>query len=31
MWAMFRQGAAQMAEVVLDWSPKGVEGPNDEE
>ncbi len=31
MQAMLRQGAALMVEQVLDWSPKGVEGPNDEE
>lgn len=29
--AMLRQGAAKMVEQVLDWSPAGVEGPNDEE
>lgn len=26
-----RDGASQMVEQVLDWSPAGVEGPNDEE
>ena len=26
-----RDGASQMVEQVLDWSPKGVEGPNDED
>ena len=31
MTAMLRQGAAKMVEQVLDWSPSGVEGPNDEE
>ncbi len=31
MMAMVRQGAAQMVEKVLDWSPAGVEGPNDED
>jgi hypothetical protein len=29
--SMLRQGAAQMVERVLDWSPQGVEGPNDED
>ena len=29
--AMLRQGAAKMVEQVLDWSPAGVEGPNDED
>ena len=31
MLAMLRQGGSQMVETVLDWSPAGVEGPNDEE
>jgi len=31
MTAMLRQGGAVMVERVLDWSPAGVEGPNDEE
>lgn len=31
MAAMLRQGGAQMVERVLDWSPAGVEGPNDED
>ena len=31
MQAMLRQGATKIVEQVLDWSPKGVEGPNDEE
>lgn len=26
-----RDGASQMVEQVLDWSPDGVEGPNDED
>lgn len=26
-----RDGNAQMVETVLDWSPAGVEGPNDED
>lgn len=26
-----RDGATQMVEQVLDWSPAGVEGPNDED
>lgn len=26
-----RDGAAQMVETVLDWSPAGVRGPNDED
>ena len=25
-----RDGAAQMVERVIDWSPSGVKGPNDE-
>lgn len=29
--AMIRQGEAKMIERVLDWSPAGVEGPNDED
>jgi len=29
--AMLRQGGAKMVEQVLDWSPAGVEGPNDED
>ena len=29
--AMIRQGAMKMIELVLDWSPAGVEGPNDED
>ena len=29
--AMLRQGAAQAIERVLDWSPSGVEGANDED
>ncbi len=28
--AMVRQGAAEMAENILDWSPDGVRNPNDE-
>lgn len=31
MVAMLKQGGAQMVENVLDWSPAGVEGPNDDE
>ena len=31
MTAMLRQGAMKMVDMVLDWSPKGVEGPNDED
>ena len=31
MTAMLRQGAMQMVEKVIDWSPKGVEGPSDED
>jgi len=26
-----REGGSQMVEQVLDWSPAGVKGPNDEE
>ena len=29
--SMLRQGAMQTIERVLDWSPDGVEGPNDED
>jgi hypothetical protein len=29
--SMLRQGGAQMVERVLDWSPAGVDGPNDED
>ena len=29
--AMIRQGEMKMMEQVLDWSPAGVEGPNDED
>lgn len=31
MAAMTRQGAAQTVELVLDWAPAGLEGPNDED
>lgn len=31
MAAMLRQGGVKMAENILDWSPAGVEGPNDDE
>lgn len=29
--AMVRQGEMKMVDMVLDWSPAGVEGPNDED
>ena len=29
--AMLRQGAALMVERVIDWSPEGVEGVNDDD
>ncbi len=29
--SMLRQGAAEMVEVVIDWSPSGVKHPKDKE
>jgi len=26
-----REGASKLVDTILDWSPAGVEGPNDEE
>ena len=27
--AMRRQGATTMVDIILDWAPEGVEGPDD--